>query len=83
MAAAVGSLITRSTLRPAMVPASLVACRCASLKYAGTVMTACFTCACVVCLARRQSVEGVGKTGRIYYNPPTEPQSNPRTSLPR
>mmetsp|Transcript_35579 Transcript_35579/g.70042 ORF Transcript_35579/g.70042 Transcript_35579/m.70042 type:complete len:201 (-) Transcript_35579:557-1159(-) len=32
MAAAVGSLMTRSTVRPAMVPASLVACRCASLK---------------------------------------------------
>ena len=28
------------TFRPAMVPASLVACLCASLKYAGTVMTA-------------------------------------------
>ena len=40
MAAAVGSLMMRSTLRPAMAPASLVACRCASLKYAGTVMTA-------------------------------------------
>jgi len=34
-AAEVGSLIRR-TLRPAIVPASLVACRCASLKYAGT-----------------------------------------------
>jgi len=32
IAAAVGSLMTRSTLRPAIVPASLVACRCASLK---------------------------------------------------
>ena len=32
MAAAVGSLMTRSTVRPAMVPASLVAWRCASLK---------------------------------------------------
>mmetsp|Transcript_14914 Transcript_14914/g.45582 ORF Transcript_14914/g.45582 Transcript_14914/m.45582 type:complete len:355 (+) Transcript_14914:631-1695(+) len=32
MAAAVGSLMMRSTLRPAMVPASLVAARCASLK---------------------------------------------------
>ena len=30
----------RSTFRPAIVPASLVACRCASLKYAGTVITA-------------------------------------------
>eukprot|EP00966_Prymnesium_polylepis_P137446 3175900-Prymnesium_polylepis.1 len=36
IAAAVGSFRIRSTLRPAMVPASLVACRCASLKYAGT-----------------------------------------------
>jgi hypothetical protein len=33
----------RSTLRPAMVPASLVAWRWASLKYAGTVMTASVT----------------------------------------
>mmetsp|Transcript_53447 Transcript_53447/g.106300 ORF Transcript_53447/g.106300 Transcript_53447/m.106300 type:complete len:284 (-) Transcript_53447:275-1126(-) len=39
MAAAVGSLRIRITLRPAMAPASLVACRCASLKYAGTVTT--------------------------------------------
>ena len=40
IAAAVGSLITRRTLRPAIVPASLVACLCESLKYAGTVITA-------------------------------------------
>ena len=39
-AAAVGSLTMRITSRPAICPASLVACRCASLKYAGTVMTA-------------------------------------------
>ena len=39
-AAAVGSLTMRMTSRPAMLPASLVAWRCASLKYAGTVMTA-------------------------------------------
>mmetsp|Transcript_30065 Transcript_30065/g.48994 ORF Transcript_30065/g.48994 Transcript_30065/m.48994 type:complete len:234 (+) Transcript_30065:975-1676(+) len=31
-AAAVGSLITRNTSKPAMAPASLVACRCESLK---------------------------------------------------
>ncbi len=30
----------RRTFSPAMVPASLVAWRCASLKYAGTVITA-------------------------------------------
>ncbi len=42
-AAAVGSLMMRSTSRPAILPASLVAWRCASLKYAGTVMTACVT----------------------------------------
>ena len=42
-AAAVGSLMMRSTLRPAILPASLVAWRCASLKYAGTVMTASVT----------------------------------------
>jgi len=42
-AAAVGSLTRRKTLRPAMRLASLVACRCASLKYAGTVMTALVT----------------------------------------
>mmetsp|Transcript_14331 Transcript_14331/g.38371 ORF Transcript_14331/g.38371 Transcript_14331/m.38371 type:complete len:527 (-) Transcript_14331:71-1651(-) len=39
-AAAVGSLMIRMTLRPAMRPASFVAWRCESLKYAGTVMTA-------------------------------------------
>ena len=39
-AAAVGSLMMRSTSSPAMRPASRVAVRCASLKYAGTVMTA-------------------------------------------
>mmetsp|Transcript_29208 Transcript_29208/g.95267 ORF Transcript_29208/g.95267 Transcript_29208/m.95267 type:complete len:220 (-) Transcript_29208:32-691(-) len=43
MAAAVGSLMMRSTFRPAMAPASLVAWRCESLKYAGTVTTALFT----------------------------------------
>jgi hypothetical protein len=43
MAAAVGSLMMRTMLRLAIVPASLVAWRCASLKYAGTVTTACFT----------------------------------------
>ena len=43
IAAAVGSLIMRSTSRPAIVPASFVAWRCASLKYAGTVITAFFT----------------------------------------
>jgi hypothetical protein len=42
-AAAVGSLMMRSTSRPAIFPASLVAWRWASLKYAGTVMTACVT----------------------------------------
>eukprot|EP00760_Papus_ankaliazontas_P009512 PhM_4_TR14093/c1_g1_i5/m.49793 len=43
MAAAVGSLMMRATLRPAMTPASFVDWRCASLKYAGTVTTAFFT----------------------------------------
>ena len=33
----------RRTSSPAILPASLVACRCASEKYAGTVMTACLT----------------------------------------
>ena len=42
-AAAVGSLMIRLTLRPAILPASLVACRCESLKYAGTVTTASVT----------------------------------------
>ena len=39
-AAAVGSLMIRTTSSPAMAPASLVACLWLSLKYAGTVMTA-------------------------------------------
>ena len=41
--AAVGSLIIRRTSKPAILPASFVACLCESLKYAGTVITACFT----------------------------------------
>mmetsp|Transcript_45984 Transcript_45984/g.73612 ORF Transcript_45984/g.73612 Transcript_45984/m.73612 type:complete len:295 (-) Transcript_45984:538-1422(-) len=41
--AAVGSLMMRSTSMPAMAPASLVAWRCESLKYAGTVITALVT----------------------------------------
>lgn len=45
MAAAVGSLIMRKTFNPANVPASLVALRWKSLKYAGNVMTAFFTVA--------------------------------------
>ena len=43
IAAAVGSLMIRLTSKPAIAPASLVACRCESLKYAGTVMTASLT----------------------------------------
>ena len=42
-AAAVGSLIILFTVKPAISPASLVACLCASLKYAGTVITASLT----------------------------------------
>ena len=42
-AAAVGSLMIRLTSKPAILPASLVAWRCASLKYAGTVITASVT----------------------------------------
>ena len=42
-AAAVGSLTMRSTFRPAISPASFVAWRWASLKYAGTVTTASVT----------------------------------------
>ena len=43
MAAAVGSLMIRRTFMPEVVPTSLVAWRCESLKYAGTVTTALFT----------------------------------------
>ena len=43
LGAEVGSLMIRSTFNPAIRPASLVACRCASLKYAGTVITASVT----------------------------------------
>ena len=43
IAAAVGSLMMRMQLMPAMTAASLVAWRCESLKYAGTVTTAFFT----------------------------------------
>mmetsp|Transcript_89283 Transcript_89283/g.198427 ORF Transcript_89283/g.198427 Transcript_89283/m.198427 type:complete len:214 (+) Transcript_89283:1116-1757(+) len=42
-AAAVGSLMIRSTSSPAILPASLVAWRWESLKYAGTVITAWLT----------------------------------------
>ncbi|ADE19588.1 hypothetical protein MCRO_0572 [Mycoplasma crocodyli MP145] len=39
-AAAVGSLMIRSTSNPAILPAIFVASRCALSKYAGTVITA-------------------------------------------
>ena len=42
-AAAVGSLMMRFTSKPAIFPASFVACLCESLKYAGTVITASVT----------------------------------------
>ena len=42
-AAAVGSLIIRFTSKPAILPASFVACLWESLKYAGTVITASVT----------------------------------------
>mmetsp|Transcript_21761 Transcript_21761/g.68166 ORF Transcript_21761/g.68166 Transcript_21761/m.68166 type:complete len:528 (+) Transcript_21761:810-2393(+) len=42
-AAAVGSLMMRRTSSPAIFPASFVACRCESLKYAGTVTIALLT----------------------------------------
>ena len=41
--AAVGSLMILKTSNPAILPASFVACLCASLKYAGTVITALVT----------------------------------------
>ena len=42
-AAAVGSLMILTTSRPAIAPASFVACLWLSLKYAGTVITALLT----------------------------------------
>jgi len=42
-AAAVGSFMILTTFNPAILPASLVACLWESLKYAGTVTTACIT----------------------------------------
>ena len=42
-AAAVGSFIILKTSSPAIFPASFVACLWLSLKYAGTVITACVT----------------------------------------
>ena len=63
-AAAVGSLIILSTLSPAILPASLVACLWLSLKYAGTVITASETvdprkdsAACLSFLKRLQNGE--------------------------
>jgi hypothetical protein len=49
--AAVGSLMILNTSNPASLPASRVACRCASLKYAGTVITALFTGVLRICSA--------------------------------
>ncbi|KAF4390148.1 hypothetical protein G4B88_005066 [Cannabis sativa] len=43
IAAAVGSLMILNTFNPEIAPASFVACRCESLKYAGTVTTAFLT----------------------------------------
>mmetsp|Transcript_2194 Transcript_2194/g.4489 ORF Transcript_2194/g.4489 Transcript_2194/m.4489 type:complete len:280 (+) Transcript_2194:886-1725(+) len=62
-AAAVGSLIMRRTLRPAMRPASLVAWRCWLLKWAGTVITAdltsfprCFSAACLSSASTKEEI---------------------------
>ncbi|EWS58247.1 hypothetical protein Y695_04711 [Hydrogenophaga sp. T4] len=56
IAAAVGSLISRSTLMPASCAASFVAWRCASSKYAGTVMTAPNSSSSKLSSARKRSV---------------------------
>ena len=52
IAAAVGSLSKRNTFSPAMCAASLVACRCDSSKYAGTVITAPTMSSLKLCNAR-------------------------------
>ena len=57
MAAAVGSLSSRSTVRPASRAASLVAWRCASSKYAGTVITTPVSAPPSEASARSRSVE--------------------------
>src|SRR5438552_19022526 len=61
-AAAVGSLMMRSTSRPAILPASFVACRWLSLKYAGTVVTqAVITVPAYFNDSQRQATKDAGK----------------------
>ncbi len=71
-AAAVGSLIMRFTSKPAIFPASLVALRCASLKYAGTVMTASSifspAFASASCLSFCSTIAEIS-SGRYHFSP--------------
>ncbi|GET90209.1 heat-shock protein hsp70, putative [Leishmania tarentolae] len=73
MAAAVGSLMIRSTSRPAIVPASFVAWRCESLKYAGTVTTAFFTClpryASAVSFIFSSTIELISSGVKVFSSP--------------
>src|SRR3712207_2561913 len=77
--AAVGSLMMRLTSRPAMRPASFVAWRWSSLKYAGTVMTAPSTLspryasASALSLARIIALT----SGGLYSLPPAEIRASP------
>ena len=82
-AAAVGSFTIRSTSSPAILPASLVACLCESLKYAGTVMTALVT-ACpryfsavsfIFCKTNADICDGE------YFSPFASTQASPLSAL--
>mmetsp|Transcript_25198 Transcript_25198/g.64897 ORF Transcript_25198/g.64897 Transcript_25198/m.64897 type:complete len:212 (+) Transcript_25198:1225-1860(+) len=75
MAAAVGSLMIRSTSRPAMAPASLVAWRWLSLKYAGTVTTARLTSLSLprydwaISLILTSTMELISSAAKVFLSP--------------
>src|SRR5215218_7541618 len=77
--AAVGSLMMRLTSRPATLPASFVAWRWSSLKYAGTVMTALSTVSPRYASASAFSLPRIIAltSGGLYCLPPASMRASP------
>ena len=69
-AAAVGSASNLYTFNPAIRPASRVACRCASSKYAGTVITAPSTGPSIAASARAGSSSPPSADSSRLHSPP-------------
>ena len=82
-AAAVGSLMMRLTSSPAILPASLVAWRWESLKYAGTVTTASLTFSPRYSSASRLSFCRIIAeiSGGEYVLPPMSTEASPLEAL--